>query len=91
MTPFEQAQEDVKSGKLKTPDISTAQGKIPYWGYQLSTHKFQLSIAAKGMIPTRGWKLKPLKQYYGLKGRTAAECLKEFLVIFEKYHQENPS
>jgi hypothetical protein len=39
---------------------------------------------AKG-IGSRGIKLKDLKVYYGLKGRTAADCLPQFLMMVEGY------
>lgn len=84
-TPFEIAQGQAKAGTLKTPIVGTAQGKIDYFRYQLIVHKFQLSLASKGMIPTRGWKLKPIKEYYGLKGRTAKNCLPQFIEIMENY------
>ncbi len=84
MTPFEQAQADVKNGKLQAPQVSTKDGQIDYFGYQLATHKFNLSLMAKGMT-FRGIKFSQLKKYYGLKGRSAAECLPQFLEIMENY------
>ena len=87
MTPFEQAQEDVKNGKIKTPSVSSGAKNIDYFGYQLSVHKFNLSLMAKGM-QCRGVKLKDLKNYYGLKGRSAKDCLEQFLDIFHNYQEE---
>jgi hypothetical protein len=84
MTPFEQAQQNVKDGTLRIPLVSTANGNIDYFGYQLTVHKYNLSIMSKGMT-CRGVKLKDLKAYYGLKGRTAADCLPQFLRIFDEY------
>ena len=87
MTKFEQAQEDVKNGKLKTPSVSSGAKNIDYFGYQLSVHKMNLSLMTKG-LQSRGIKLKDLKDYYGLKGRTAKDCLPQFLEIFDKYKND---
>ena len=57
---------------------------ISYFSYQLAVHKFNLSIMAKGM-QCRGVKLKDLKNYYGLKGRTAADCLPQFLKLMDDF------
>ena len=84
MTPFQQAVLAASEGKLKTPSVSTSEGNINYFGYQLAVHKFNLSLMAKG-IGSRGIKLKDLKQYYGLKGRTAADCLPQFIQIMDEY------
>ena len=84
MTPFQQAVLAASEGKLKTPSVSTSGGNINYFGYQLAVHKFNLSLMAKG-IGSRGIKLKDLKQYYGLKGRTAADCLPQFIQIMDEY------
>ena len=84
MTQFEQAQQQVKDGTLQTPSVSTANGSIDYFGYQLAVHKFNLSIMSKGMM-CRGIKLKDLKAYYGLKGRTAADCLPQLEQLIENY------
>jgi len=84
MTPFETAIQQAKAGELKTPTVSTSNGNIDYFGYQLAVHKFNLSLMAKGM-QCRGIKLRDLKQYYGLKGRTASDCLPQFLMMIEGY------
>ena len=84
MTPFEQAVKSVLEGKLQTPTVSTINGNIPYFGYQLAVHKFNLSLMAKG-IGVRGVRLGDLKKYYGLKGRTAADCLPQFIQIMDEY------
>ena len=84
MTPFQQAVLAASEGKLKTPSVSTSGGNINYFGYQLAVHKFNLSLMAKG-IQNRQVKLRDLKQYYGLKGRTAADCLPQFLELMEQY------
>lgn len=85
MTPFEQAQADVKAGKLTTPEVTGEGGrKIPYFGYQLACHKRDLKLMSLGM---RGMnvKLSDLKRYYGLKGRSAKDVLPQFIEIMEAY------
>lgn len=84
MTQFEQALQAAELGTLSTPTVSTSKGNIDYFGYQLAVHKFNLSIMAKGMS-CRGVKLRDLKAYYGLKGRTAADCLPQFIALMENY------
>ena len=84
MTQFEQAVLQVEAEQLQTPEVSYGGKKIDYFGYQLSVHLFNLKIMSKGM-QCRGVKLKDLKAYYGLKGRTAADCLAQFEAIMESY------
>lgn len=84
MTPFEEAQEKVMKGELKTPSVSIGTKNVAYFKYQLAVHKFNLSIMSSGMT-CRGIKLKDLKWYYGLKGKTAKECLPQFLKIMADY------
>jgi hypothetical protein len=73
-TPFEQAVLQAAEGQLQTPSVSTSSGQINYFQYQLVVHKFYLSLMARG-IQNKQVKLKELKHYYGLKGRTASDCL----------------
>jgi hypothetical protein len=84
-TPFEIAIQQVANGELKAPSVSYGSKSINYFGYQLAVHKFELSLSASGMIPRRGWKLKPLKEYYGFKGKSAKECKAEIIALMEKY------
>lgn len=84
MTQFEQALHQAKTGQLQPPTVSTSEGNVDYFGYQLAVHKFNLSLMAKGMT-CRGVKLKDLKTYYGLKGRTAGECLPQFEALVAAY------
>jgi len=84
MTPFQQAVQQVEAGKAQAPVVSMGTGRIDYFQYQLAVHKFNLSIMAKGM-KCRGIKLSDLKQYYGLKGRTAADVLPQFLKLMDDY------
>ena len=84
MTPFQQALLQVAEGKLKTPTVSTSEGNINYFGYQLAVHKYNLSIMAAGM-KCRGITFTQIKKYYGLKGRTAKEVLPQFIQLMEAY------
>lgn len=84
MTPFEQAVQNVKDGKLKTPNVFAGAKPIDYFKYQLASHKFHLSIMASGMR-FKGIKFTDLKKYYGLKGRSAKDALPEFLALMEKH------
>ena len=84
MTQFEQAVLQVEAEKLQTPTVSVGSKQVDYFSYQLSVHHFNLKIMAKGMA-FRGVKLKDLKAYYGLKGKSAADCLAQFEAILEAY------
>lgn len=90
MTQFEQAQEAVKAGKLNTPNVSmgteTGVKQIDYFGFQLATHHFNMKLMAKGMA-FRGITFTQIKKYYGLKGRSAADCLEQFEAIMNKYKE----
>jgi hypothetical protein len=87
MTVFETALEQAKNGQLKTPSVSSGAKQIDYFGYQLSVHKMNLSLMAKG-FSCRGIKFTDIKKYYGLTGRSAKDCLPQFIAIFEKYKED---
>lgn len=84
MTQFEQAVLQVEAGKLNAPVVSNGTGKVDYFQYQLAIHHYNLKLMAKG-LKFRGIKLSDLKKYYGLKGRTAADCLAQFEQVKGKY------
>ncbi len=84
MTPFQQAVLAASEGKLKTPSVSMSEGNVDYFSYQLAVHKFNLSLMTKGIM-SRGVKLGDLKKYYGLKGKTAKDCLPQFLKLMDDY------
>ena len=84
LTPFETAVLQVAAGTLQAPTVSTGDGQVDYFGYQLAVHKYNLRIMAEGML-CRGVKLKDLKHYYGLKGKTAKDCLVQFETIVNNY------
>ncbi len=84
MTDFEKALESVRNGELQAPSVHASGNNVDYFGYQLATHKFNLSIMAKGMT-FRGIKFTQIKKYYGLKGRGAKDCLPQLEQILEDY------
>lgn len=84
MTQFEWALKLVKEKQLQTPKVMAEGRDIDYFGYQLSVHHFNLKLMAKGMT-CRGIKLSDIKRYYGLKGRTASDCLPQFEAILNNY------
>jgi hypothetical protein len=86
MTPFQQALISASEGKLKTPTVSTSTGNVDYFGYQLAVHKYNLSIMAAGM-QCRGITFTQIKKYYGLKGRTAKDCLGQMDQLISAYKQ----
>ncbi len=83
-TPFELAQEEAIKGNLQVPSVTLAGKQINYFWYQLATCKFNLGLLSKGM-QFKNVRLKDLKWYYGLKSKSAKDCLAEFLVIMEDY------
>jgi hypothetical protein len=85
-TQFQEAVEQARLGNLRTPKVSSANGTIDYFGYQLAVHKYNLGIMSMGMT-CNGIKFTDIKKYYGLKGRSAKACLPEFDLIVEAYKQ----
>jgi hypothetical protein len=83
-TNFELAQEQVANGTLRVPTVSNGSGNINYFGYQLAVHHYNLKLMAKGM-GFRNITLTQIKKYYGLKGRSAADCLPRFEEIMNEY------
>ena len=87
MTKFEEAVQAVREKKINAPVVSmSGGGTVDYFQYQLATHKFYLSMMAK-KISNRHIKLKDLKEYYGLKGKTAKDCLPQLLEIIDNYNK----
>ena len=84
MTQFEIAVQQAKAGELRTPTVSTSKGNVDYFWYQLSVHHFNLKLMSKG-IGCRGVKLKDLKAYQGLIGKSAADCLNQYEMLIEVY------
>lgn len=85
MTQFQTAMLQAEAGQLQTPSVLIDGGKsIPYFGYQIAVHVFNLKIMAMGM-KVRGITFTQIKKYYGLTGRSAKECLPQLLKIQEDY------
>ena len=81
-TPFELAVSQARSGQLQTPSVIYGSKQVDYFGYQLANHIFALKILSSGMT-MRGVKLKDIKDYYGLKGKSAKDCLPQLEVIYQ--------
>ena len=84
MSKFEEAIASAKAGTLKTPSVSYGGNDVDYFWYQLSVHKYNLSLMAIGM-KVRGVKLKDIKDYYGLRGSSAAAVKVQFEALMEGY------
>jgi len=79
MTPFQQAVLGVQDGTIKTPSVNYGTKEINYFAYQISVHHYHLKLMAVGIM-NKQVKLKDLKNYYGLKGKTAKDVLADFEV-----------
>ena len=88
MTPFQQAVLQVEGNQLQAPEVTWGGKKVNYFNYQLAVHHFNLKIMSRGM-KCRGIKLKDMKAYYGLKGRTAADCLPQFEAVMNAYREKS--
>ena len=77
LTPFQKAVLQVQAGTLQAPKVSYQNQDINYFAYQINVHHYYLKLMAKG-IGNRQVKLKDLKNYYGLKGKTAKDVLGDF-------------
>ena len=86
MTQFEQAVEAVKNGKLNAPSVSASGKEIDYFVFQLNTHIFNLKIMSNGM-KFKGIKFTDIKKYYGLKGKSAKDCINELETIKNNYEK----
>lgn len=86
MTPFEQAHKDWVDGKLQTPKVYYADSELNPFLYQIAVHKYHLKLMSFGM--RTNVKLKVIKQYYGLKGRTAKDVYNSFIELIKSYNIE---
>jgi len=84
MTKFETAVAQAEMGTLELPSVTTGSKHVDYFWYQLCSAHFFLKLMAKG-FKFKAVKLKDMKDYYGLKGKTAAECLPQFEQVIERY------
>lgn len=90
MTQFEETLEKIKN-KTFIPPIITYESKnenkiVDPIYYQLVSHKFVLNLMSRGIKCKT--KLKDIKDYYGLKSRTAKGCLEELRIITQNYKKE---
>jgi hypothetical protein len=89
MTQFQQSMLATENGTMQVPTVHTEGGNtIPFAGYQLATHVYALKIMALGM-KMRGVTFTQIKKYYGLKGRTAKECIPQLEEIMNFYKERN--
>jgi len=84
MTTFEQVREQIATGEIKAPKVFYGGGEIPFAGYQLAVHIFNLRIMAMGM-KCRGITFTQIKKYYGLTGRSAKDCIPQLEEIQRKW------
>lgn len=91
MSPFEKNVQKADVDALQLPSVSVGNKKISFFLYQLATHHFNLKIMASGM-KFRNINFTDIKRYYGLKGRSAKDCLGQFEKIMAdfkaKYEKE---
>jgi hypothetical protein len=85
---FELAKEQVNQGTLKAPKVSYGGTEINFFDYQLSVHRFQLGVLSTGM-KMRGLRLKDIKSYYNLTGKSAQICLEQLDLIILTYKNCN--
>ena len=84
MTQFQQSMLATENGTMQVPTVHTEGGKIPFAGYQLATHIYALKIMALGM-KMRGVTFTQIKKFYGLKGKSAKDCIPQLQQMQEMY------
>ncbi len=82
--PFFQAVEKVRNNQAVAPAVTAEGKKVDFFWYQIVNHHFYLKLFAKGMRANQ-ISFTDIKKYYGLKGRSAADCLAQFEQIMENY------
>ena len=87
LTPFEAAIKAHYDGNMKVPSVTMEGRDIPFFKYQLAVVKYQRGSMSAGVL-VRGVKLKDIKLYYGLKGRTAKDVKVGFMEIYNHYLPE---
>jgi hypothetical protein len=88
MTPFQQSLLATENGTMQVPTVSTSTGTIPFAGYQLATHIYALKIMALGM-KMRGVTFTQIKKYYGLKGKSAKECISQLEQVQQAWRERS--
>lgn len=84
MTQFEIAQQQAEAKTLQTPSVTSNGKQIDYFEYQLAVHHFNMKLMARGM-KFANIRFTDIKKYYGLKGRSAKDCLMQFEEIMNIY------
>ena len=84
MTPFEQAHQDWVDGKTEIPDVWVGHRQVNYFLYQIAVHKYHLRLMSLGI--KANVRLKDIKEYYGLKGRSGKDVYKSFIELIKSYN-----
>ena len=84
MTTFEQVQQQIATGQVRAPKVSYEGKEMPFTGYQLAVHVFNLKGMALG-LKFRGITFTQIKNYYGLTGRSAKDCIPQLEEIQKKF------
>lgn len=84
MTKFEQSIEDWQNGTLKVPRVYAEGGEINPVFYQLNVQAGFLWLMTKG-ITNKQVNVKYFRDFYGFKGRTAADMWPQFKELYKKY------
>ena len=84
MTPFEQAHQDWVDGKLQVPDVYVGDGQLNYFLYQIAVHKYHLKLMSVGL--KTNVRLKDIRDYYGLKGRSGKDAYQSFIELIKSYN-----
>jgi len=84
MTTFEQVQQCLAIGEMKAPKVFYGEKEIPFTGYQLAVHLFNLKGMAMG-LKFRGITFTQIKNYYGLTGRSAKDCISQLEEIQRRW------
>jgi hypothetical protein len=86
MTQFQQSMLATEEGSQRVPTVIYEGKEIPFAGYQLAVHIYALKIMALGM-KMRGVTFTQIKKYYGLRGKSAKECVPELQKIQKIYSE----
>jgi hypothetical protein len=84
MTPFEQAHQDWVDGKIMVPSVYMGDNEVAYFLYQIHVHKYHLKLMSVGL--KTNVRLKDIKEYYGLKGRTAKDVYQSLIELLKSYN-----
>ena len=86
MTQFQQSMLATEEGSQRVPTVIFEGKEIPFAGYQLAAHIYALKIMAIGM-KMRGITFTQIKKFYGLKGKSAKECIPQLEQIQNTYRE----